>query len=925
MYIKLLHLKNYSQSLIFLFLSCLSISVFAADVGDYGQVTGLYDPNEILPVYMGNGIDVQDVAFCIDVNSSAPQVGDYYTVVNPIGNIPNHNELAAVLNAIYDGYDLYPGVQQAIWYFSNPGYNPTSTDAQTIINLVNNGTYQPIPDVAWLSPDNTARQPLLAVNRPTCSFDLSGASVSVSQPTGCTPSYDGQFTISNVQPNETYSVTYIDDGVLVGPLNLTADGSGTLLISGLDPGNYNTLEITSTTEPNCFQCFSQANGYNLVYNEVSACPISGPSATIQTQTAAPTTATSNNCEPIAATWNSPENALTNDGQIASVTLSQALLGTRASHCLHLTNLGLSIPECAVINGVEVTIGGTSTVADAEDRIIRLLDASGNYIGNNQAISNWPTAGTNTYGGSSNTWGAGSSLTPTLLNSSGFGVIVKVGVPVALFNNAEVTLGVDYMEMTVHYSLPEVCSEAKVPFSVASSPDAVNYTWYGPTGTLVDSGQGTNAAVIDMNNVAPGCYDICVDVELQCTGTETCCYTVNTVDCCPNITTITDNGVDACYSGTPIDVTYTVTTDYGTNGTEYTTRWYVDGVEQTGQTGDQFVYSITPSDGCTVITNPDVTAQLYCTQIGEVIGTPISSTSAGYSIYPTPVEGVDFTISETTCIVEVIDNCGTLDITNDQGTGASYTLVEGDPDQVVNFVLRSDANAPAGCEATAQGTAICVTYDIAITKSAAPNTAAIGDQITYTIDVYNEGTGELTGLLVTDTLSTSLLYTGVYTATQGTFDGLHWNIGNIAVGDSASIDIIVTVVELGVIINDAEIIAMNEIDVDSYPSNAARAEDDLGSACVSPMVEICTTDSIDVTLTAAAGYTTYQWYRDSTAISGATSQIYNATEIGEYYYIVDENVPGSCPGELCCPVIITQVDCCPPPQCIPITVTRIRLE
>ncbi len=899
-------------------LLCINFIVLAADVGDAGEVTARYDSNEILPVYMGNGIDIQDVAFCADINSQAPQVGDDYTVISPPASIPNQAQISAVLNAVYDGYNLYPAVQQAIWYFSNPGYNPPSSGAQNIINLVNNGTYQPLPDVAWMQPVNPDRQILVGANRPSCSFDLSNATVTPINPTGCTPSYDGQFVFNNLQPNEMYELTYTDNGTNIGPINVTADGSGSVVLSGLDPGNYNNFEITSTSEVVCFQCFIQPAGYDLTYTEAPACPISGPSSTPSTTTAmAPTSATSVNCEAIAATWNSPTNALANDGNIASVTLSQALLGVRASHCLHLTGFNFNVPACAVITGVSMDLGATSTSSESEDRIIQLLN-NGSYIGNNQAIGSWPTSGTNSYGGTTNTWGA--ALTPSLVNSGAFGVIVKTGIDIQLFNNTDVIVGVDYVEMTVHYTLPEVCAEEAVSFSVTNSPDVTNYTWTAPAGAIVESGQGTNAVVIDMNNIAEGCYDVCVDVQFECTGNESCCYTVNVTDCCPELTGVTDTGTDACYTGTPIDVIYTATTDAGTNGTEYNIVWRVDGVEQAGQTGDQFTLSITPDDGCTVVNTPNVTAQLYCNAITDSIGTPMASSSGAYRIYPIPVEGVDYTVVEQDCQVEIVDNCGSLDITNDQGGGAIFTMAEGDPDQTVNFTLRSDANAPVGCETTLGRTVSCITYDLALTKVVDSTVVALGDTVTFTITVYNEGTGTVTGIEVTDTLPSILTYVG-YTSTVGTFDGLTWLLGTLAPGDSAVLNVMTTVDDYGVIINEAEISATNEVDIDSAPRNGDPVEDDIAPACVSVPIEECLNQEFSYALTAPGGHTLYEWYKDGVLIAGASDSVYVATEAGSYTYVVDAGVEGSCEAELCCPVIIEVIDCCPAVRCINLNVTK----
>lgn len=68
---------------------------------------------------------------------------------------------------------------------------------------------------------------------------------------------NGTITISNLAPNQVYSVTYTDDTNPVGPVNLTSNASGVIVINGLNAGVYtdfnfnvnscNTLLNTSIT------------------------------------------------------------------------------------------------------------------------------------------------------------------------------------------------------------------------------------------------------------------------------------------------------------------------------------------------------------------------------------------------------------------------------------------------------------------------------------------------------------------------------------------------------------------------------------------------------------------------------------------------------------------------------------------------------
>lgn len=56
---------------------------------------------------------------------------------------------------------------------------------------------------------------------------------------------EGFITIGGLVAGTTYSVTYTDDGVSVGPVSLTANASGQIVISGLNAGLYSSFSLES--------------------------------------------------------------------------------------------------------------------------------------------------------------------------------------------------------------------------------------------------------------------------------------------------------------------------------------------------------------------------------------------------------------------------------------------------------------------------------------------------------------------------------------------------------------------------------------------------------------------------------------------------------------------------------------------------------
>jgi gliding motility-associated-like protein len=55
---------------------------------------------------------------------------------------------------------------------------------------------------------------------------------------------EGSITVSGFNPGDTYSVTYTDDTVTVGPANFIADVNGDIIISGLNAGTYSGFDFS---------------------------------------------------------------------------------------------------------------------------------------------------------------------------------------------------------------------------------------------------------------------------------------------------------------------------------------------------------------------------------------------------------------------------------------------------------------------------------------------------------------------------------------------------------------------------------------------------------------------------------------------------------------------------------------------------------
>ena len=110
---------------------------------------------------------------------------------------------------------------------------------------------------------------------------------------------------------------------------------------------------------------------------------------------------------------------------------------------------------------------------------------------------------------------------------------------------------------------------------------------------------------------------------------------------------------------------------------------------------------------------------------------------------------------------------------------------------------------------------------------------VGDQIIYSLDVYNNGPDTATGITVSDLLPADLSY--VSHGGSGSYDPLTgvWMPGNLPADNGAYLSITVKITQASSITNTAEIMASGAIDPDSTPGNHNPGEDDQSAATIYP--------------------------------------------------------------------------------------------
>jgi len=135
--------------------------------------------------------------------------------------------------------------------------------------------------------------------------------------------------------------------------------------------------------------------------------------------------------------------------------------------------------------------------------------------------------------------------------------------------------------------------------------------------------------------------------------------------------------------------------------------------------------------------------------------------------------------------------------------------------------------------TVEGKAI----DLELDKLCSDGAVNVGEQMTYTLTLTNNGPSEATNVVVADQLPGQVSYVSA-SADNGIYSDntASWTIPSLPAGETATLDIVIVVNEAGTIENSAEVIAADQPDTDSEPGNADENEDDQAS-CVHEGIQI----------------------------------------------------------------------------------------
>lgn len=143
-------------------------------------------------------------------------------------------------------------------------------------------------------------------------------------------------------------------------------------------------------------------------------------------------------------WNNPNNITTESGY-SDITTSDS------SQKLMATNFGFSLPVDAIINGIEITVSGFTTISSSGQDYFITKDGVFAFTGltGNGKLTSSPSI--ITYGGSNDLWGK--TWTASDVNTSTFGFYLS------FYPSGTESVQIDYIKMNIYYNNEEMVSNS----------------------------------------------------------------------------------------------------------------------------------------------------------------------------------------------------------------------------------------------------------------------------------------------------------------------------------------------------------------------------------------------------------------------------------------------------------------------------------
>ncbi len=460
----------------------------------------------------------------------------------------------------------------------------------------------------------------------------------------------------------------------------------------------------------------------------------------------------------------------------------------ASTCQSVGQVTINAPNCSL--NVTALSENVSCYGDSDGSVTAVVAGAGTGL----AINWVNAAGTS----------VGSTATVNNLPAGSYAVTVS----------SDGGLCVDVASVIITQPATLVASATSTPLSCNStSTGSVSATATGGTAPYTYNWSNTPATSdpSSMTGLTAGSYTVTITDANGCTATAT-----TAIQSSSSISlTLSPNSIGYCE-----DNPGTLLTVSASPSGSYTYQWLLNGGVISSSTASTYmamfpgVYSVqvTDSQGCIAVSNAAVVSE------GQTPN-PFVVITGGETVV---CEGQNVLLqamgSEAGSTFEWF--MGVYPNGTSVGTGPTYGVTEAG----VYYVVESTTDGCEGPSAPSQFTFQPCQLDLELTKTQnVTSPVYVGSQVTYTITVINKGPDDGTGVQVYDMLPSNLSFvssSGAYSPSTGI-----WNIGYLGSGQTRTLTITATVTGGGTTLNQAQVFAVEQPDIDSTPGNLSGTPDE----------------------------------------------------------------------------------------------------
>ncbi|MBI9040706.1 PKD-like domain-containing protein, partial [Lutibacter sp.] len=324
----------------------------------------------------------------------------------------------------------------------------------------------------------------------------------------------------------------------------------------------------------------------------------------------------------------------------------------------------------------------------------------------------------------------------------------------------------------------------------------------------------------------------------------------TVNSGPNFTYITNQGLCSSILGSvdfnnlpsgnwTINQSGTSTDSYAGSGASYIVPSLASGT---------YNFSVTNSAGCTSALTPNIVINnVICANDDDYSASPVNETTGGIvsgsnvfnndllnNLVLTPA---DVTLSSVPTGPLTVNSDGSVTVDPNTTPGTYF----------INYTICEDAN-PTNCDTGTVTVVVIETAELKLTKTVSAGPYNVGENVTFTITVTNNGPSDATNIDVTDQLPSGYSFVSASTA-NGTYDETTgaWTVGSLTNSSVATLTVVATINATGNYTNIAEVTDADQRDPNGVVhGNYTSGEIDQDNATILevPISNLVTTKTVD---------------------------------------------------------------------------------